>query len=57
MLIMVYMTMNTPKMMMNVHEPPNEATESATRSPSVSCSSITSFGWRSARMRMSCWAA
>ena len=43
--------------MMNVQEPPKVATESATRSPSVTCPSMTSLGWRLARTRTSCWEA
>src|SRR3569833_884932 len=52
-----YTARTTANAMINVHEPPKEATPSAIRSPSVSASSITSFGLRAARRRTSLSAA
>ena len=52
----VYAVSTTPNAMMNVHDPPNEATASAMRSPAVSFSSMTSLGFRAARSRTS-WCA
>ena len=42
---------------MKVHDPPNAATPSATRSPKVASSSMISLGLRPARIRTSCCAA
>src|ERR1039458_10846438 len=48
------MLRTTPNAIIKDQDPPKRATESASRSPRVSPSSITSFGLRAARMRTSC---